>query len=258
MPKQIGQNWLLLRGLSRESAHWGEFLPLLRSSFPMAEISTLDLPGTGQRYRETSPCNMTEIAAAVRKQAQEQALLDRPLTIIGLSLGGMVGWEWMQRHPEDICGAVFINTSLASLNPFYHRLRWQAYPNFFKVILQRDQFRRELAIVKCVINRRDRDEKIASEWANIQTKRPIRFSTTLRQLIAAACYYPEDKKLEVPVLLLASRGDRLVSPTCTDTICRKWQIPIRNHPWGGHDLTTDDGDWVAARLQEWVEQVEIA
>jgi len=31
-----GQNWILLRGLARESAHWGAFVPQLRAAFPDA------------------------------------------------------------------------------------------------------------------------------------------------------------------------------------------------------------------------------
>jgi len=258
MPKAIGQNWLLLRGLSREAAHWGEFLPLLQSHFPAARISTLDLPGTGQRHREISPCSVAKITEAVRKQAQEQGLLNHPLTILGLSLGGMVSWEWMLRYPEEIAGTTLINTSLGNLSPFYQRLRWQIYPNFFKVILQPNQFLRELAIVVCVSNRRDQDEKIASEWAKIQHNHPVSFSNTLRQIKAAASYRPPNVKPQSPILLLTGQGDRLVSPACTEAIQQKWQLPSKTHPWGGHDLTLDDGLWVSNRLQEWVEQLKIS
>jgi len=256
MPNSIGQNWLLLRGLSREAAHWGNFPSLLQSCFPAARISTLDLPGTGQRYQDISPCSIAGITETVRQQALEQAMLNGPLTIVGLSLGGMVSWEWMLKYPEDICGAALINTSLANLSPFYQRLRWKIYPNFFRVITQRNRALRELAIVKCVSNRRDQDEKISLEWANIQYQRPVSLSNTLRQITAAACYRPKDIQPKQPVLLLAGRGDRLVSPACTDAIQQKWHFPVRHHPWGGHDLPLDDGFWLASRLQEWVEQLK--
>lgn len=254
MPKTIEQNWLLLRGLSREAAHWGAFIPLLQSHFPSARISTLDLPGTGQRYRETSPISIAEITASVRRQAIEQGLLDSPLALVGLSLGGMVSWEWMLRYPEDIGSAALINTSLANLSPFYQRLRWQTYPDFFKLLLPPNHYLRELAIVRCVSNRRDQDEKISAEWAKFQSERPVSFSNAIRQIRAAASYRPEAIKPKPPILLLTGRGDRLVSPACTDAIQRKWQLPIKNHPWGGHDLTLDDGVWVATHLQEWIAQ----
>lgn len=256
MPDAIGQNWLLLRGLSREAAHWGEFLPLMKSSFPTARIHTLDLPGTGCRYLEKSPTRIEDITLSLREQALTLGLLDQPLTLLGLSLGGMVCWEWMLKYPEDICTAALINTSQASLSPFYQRLRWQSYPNFFNIILQPNQFQRELAIVQYVANRRDQDEKIALEWAEIQHKRPVKFCNTLRQLIAAAHYKPQTKKPVPPVLIINSRGDRLVAPACSDAIKDKWRLQYESHPWAGHDLPIDDGPWVIERLQNWVEQLK--
>lgn len=255
MPDPIGRNWLLLRGLSREAAHWGEFTPLLQAQFPTARISTLDLPGTGTRYRETSPDSIDAIMASVRHQALTAGLLSQPLTIVGLSLGGMVAWEWMLKHPRDIGAAALINTSMASLSPFYQRLRWQSYPNFFKLLMQPNRFRRELAIVRCVANRRDRDQQTASAWARIQAERPVTFANTLRQLAAAARYRPGDKKPDVPLLLLSGRGDRLVAPACSDAIQTHWRLPLKSHPWAGHDLTLDDPDWAVKHLKDWVEQL---
>ena len=51
MNKALGQNWILLRGLARESAHWGDFIPLLQSTFPDAQLTLLDLPGTGRFHQ---------------------------------------------------------------------------------------------------------------------------------------------------------------------------------------------------------------
>lgn len=257
MPDRIGQNWLLLRGLSRESAHWGEFLPLLQAQFPTARISALDLPGTGTRYRETSPDEINAVMASVRYQALTEGLLSQPLTIVGLSLGGMVAWEWMLKQPQEICAAVLINTSLANLSPFYQRLHWQSYPNFFKLLLQPNRFGKELAIIRCVANRRDRDQQTALEWARIQTERPVKFSNTVRQLAAAARYRPGDEKPAVPVLLMSGRGDRLVAPACSNAIRTKWQLQMKTHPWAGHDLTLDDADWVVKHLKDWVAQLSM-
>ncbi|MGZ4998807.1 MAG: alpha/beta fold hydrolase [Methylomonas sp.] len=252
MNKPLGQNWLLLRGLSRESAHWGDFIPLMQATFPSASITALDLPGTGEFYRQTSPNSIAGITKIVRRQAREQGLLQKPATIVALSLGGMVAWEWLQKYPDDLNGAVLINTSFASLSPFYLRLRWQSYREFAKVMLQTNIYRRELAILQLVSNRRDQDKKNASEWSNIQTLRPMGISNGLRQIIAAASYKPLDQKPQQPVLLLTSRGDRLVAPKCSEAIHKQWQIEMHTHPWAGHDLSLDDDAWLAEQLKNWV------
>ncbi|WP_446811519.1 alpha/beta fold hydrolase [Methylomonas sp. 2BW1-5-20] len=255
MPKSLaGQNWLLLRGLCREAAHWGEFPELLQNTFQESSVSTIDLPGTGEYYQECSPDTIEAITEQVRRQALANGLLARPVTILALSLGGMVAWEWLQRYPQDIAATVLVNTSFAGLSPFYRRMRWQSYPQFLGLLLERDLYKRELAIIRLVGNRREQYPETADAWTAIQHARPISFANCVRQITAAARYRPGTEKPNAPLLLLNGRGDRLVAPACSDAIHKKWQIDILRHPWAGHDLCLDDGAWVANRLKDWLNQ----
>lgn len=251
MHEPIGQNWLLLRGLSRESAHWGDFRATLQTRFPSANIAALDLPGAGEYCRQTSPSDISEITDQVRRQAGQRGLLKRPLTLLGLSLGGMVAWEWAVKYPDEIRAVALINSSFASLSPFYRRMRWQNYPRLLTILLHRQPTRRERAILRWVTNRRDLDDATASAWADIQRQRPVTLTTTLKQLAAAARYRPAAARPTQPVLLLNSQGDRLVDPLCSQAIGQHWNLPINTHPWAGHDLSLDDGEWVADRLRDW-------
>ena len=254
MNKALGQNWILLRGLARESAHWGAFVPLLQSSFPDAQITLLDLPGTGCFHRETSPGTIKAITDRVRHHAFDKGYLQQQATVLALSLGAMVAWEWMRSYPEDICGAALMNTSFADLSPFYQRLRWQSYRDFLALMVTRDVHNRELQILQLVSNREGDNEQLAQAWEKIQNERPISFKNNLRQIIAAASFRPGDIKPQQPVLLLNGQDDRLVAPACSEAINKKWQLELRRHPWAGHDLTLDDGAWVAMQLKEWVAQ----
>lgn len=271
MNKALGQNWILLRGLARESGHWGDFTPLLQSAFPDARITLLDLPGTGCFYRETSPSSIKAITDSVRRHAFDQGLLDRPVTILALSLGAMVAWEWMRRYPGDICGAALMNTSFADLSPFYQRLRWQSYSDFLALTIMRDLGKREAAILQLTSNRRNisrdgvyaasqsgigvaRYRQIANTWEKIQIERPISLNNSFRQIIAAASYKPGDIRPKQPVLLLNGLGDRLVSPACSEAIHKKWNLKLCRHPWAGHDLTLDDGAWVVMQLKDWLDR----
>ncbi|WP_432744886.1 alpha/beta hydrolase [Methylobacter sp. G7] len=268
MNKTLGQNWILLRGLARESAHWGAFIPLLQSTFPDAQVTLLDLPGTGCFHRETSPRTIKAITDSLRCHALDKGFIQQPATILALSLGAMVAWEWMRNYPEDICGATLMNTSFADLSPFYQRLRWQSYGKFSALTMARDLHNRESGILRLTSNRRyisrdavyaasqsetgaAQDEQIIQAWKNIQNQRPMSSKNSFRQIIAAANYRPGDIKPEHPVLLLNGLGDRLVSPTCSEAIHKKWNLELRRHPWAGHDLTLDDGAWVASQLKDW-------
>ncbi|MDT4291246.1 alpha/beta hydrolase [Methylomonas sp. MO1] len=257
MPESAGQHWLLLRGLCREAAHWGNFPDVLQQAFPRSTVSTIDLPGTGRYYREPSPDSIETITEQVRRQALADGLLAKPVTLIALSLGGMVAWEWLQRYPRDIAAAAMVNTSFAGLSPFYRRMRWQSYPQFFELLLERDLYNRELAILQLVSNRQDLYAETAKAWSAIQQVRPISLANGVRQLKAAARYRPSQRKPETPLLLLNGRGDRLVAPACSDAIHNKWQIDIFTHPWAGHDLCLDDGAWVANRLKDWINQTTV-
>lgn len=257
MHSALGQNWLLLRGLSREAAHWGEFLPLMRSAFPAARISTLDLPGTGCLHRHDSPGNMQAIAENVRQQALSEGLLHPPATVLALSLGAMVTWEWLLKYPEDLCGAVLINVSFAGLSPFYRRLRWQSYVKVLRLLLRRDVYKRELDILRLVCNRVKDEESVARAWCKIYSERPMSARNSLRQIVAAAGYHPSDAAPQRPVLLLSAQSDRLVSAECSKVIQQKWHLPLRNHPSAGHDLPLDDGAWVIRQMQAWIAEASL-
>lgn len=251
--KTLGKNWLLLRGLARESAHWGAFVPQLQATFPDAQITLLDLPATGCFHLETSPSTIKAITDNVRSHAFDNGVMQQPVTILALSLGAMVAWEWMRSYPKDICGAILMNTSFADLNPFYQRLRWQSYRDFIALAITRDLYKRESAILQLTSNRRNQRKQTVQAWKKIQTDRPISLKNSFRQIIAAANYRPGDVKPEQPVLLLNGQGDRLVSPACSEAIHKKWNLELRRHPWAGHDLTLDDGAWVAMQLKDWVD-----
>lgn len=72
------------------------------------------------------------------------------------------------------------------------------------------------------------------------------------QMMAAASYQSGEIKPKQPILLLNGLGDRLVSPAYSEAIHKKWQLELHRHPWAGHDLTLDDGEWVVLQLKNWV------
>ena len=92
---------------------------------------------------------------------------------------------------------------------------------------------------------------LAREWAAIAAARPVRAANVLRQLLAAARYRVPERAPEVPLLVLCSQGDRLVSPQCSRVLADRWELPLRTHPWAGHDLTLDAPGWVACELAAW-------
>ena len=246
------QNFILIRGLTRESAHWGDFVPQLKTAFPNANLIHVDLPGAGSYFRDRSPNTVKDIQEKVREQALEQRGSLASAKLVGVSLGGMIAWEWMLNYPDEIESAVLINTSLGGLSPFYQRLNWRCYRQLLTAAFNRQIGIREPKLLELLSNRKDNFEQTASEWIRIQQARPVSGRNAFRQLYAAATYRPTDKKPEPPVLLLNSLGDQLVSPSCSEAIAQKWRLELLTHPWGGHDLTLDDPGWVVTKIHDWL------
>lgn len=230
----------------------------LRHAGHQADIETLDLPGTGELNEHTAPLSIQATAAAARVHwisrtaARNAAAAPAvPCYLLALSLGGMVANAWTTRWPNDFAGCVLVNTSLRGYAPFYRRLRPSAYGRLVKILSMRDALAREQSILSLVSNRPDIAAETARNWADIARDGPIARATFARQLWAAANYWPRTPA--IPLLVLGSRGDRLVHPACSQTIAARWRSDFRQHPDAGHDLPLDDPAWVAAQICAWLD-----
>jgi pimeloyl-ACP methyl ester carboxylesterase len=236
-------NWILLRGLARQSRHWGQFPAQLAGAMPGDQVHALDLPGTGVHCKGPSP----DTIPAIREQAQASAgSLSEPVILVGLSLGGMVALDWAFHRPEDVAGVVAINSSSGWSRP-WHRLQPGRWGGVLKLLADPDISRREAGILQMTSNRTPLPDVIG-EWQDIHSRSPVTRRTALRQIRAAACYRPPEQVPAMPTLLMASRADRLVSSRCSEKLAELWGVTLAEHPWAGHDLPLDDPEWVLAEL----------
>lgn len=238
-------DWLLLRGLARQSEHWGAFPDQLAAALPGDCVHTLDLPGTGIHGNEMSPNSIPAISERVQAYSSE---LPRPLTLVGLSLGGMVALDWACRQPQDIAGVVAINSS-SGWSPLWHRLQPDRWARVLRLLADPSIDRREAAILSLTSNL-DHPPNLLEHWRDLHRRLPVTRQTALRQIRAAARYRPPSKKPDMPTLLLASRADRMVSSRCSEKLADLWGCELEEHPWAGHDLPLDDSEWVVARMVE--------
>ncbi len=243
--------WIFLRGLVREQRHWGEFPAAFRRAVPDADIVMPDLPGNGSARLAASPASVAAMVEACRAGLRARGL-HGPYRLLALSLGAMVAAEWCARYPEEVAGAVLVNTSMRPFSRFHQRLRWQNYPAIAAAAFSGAA--RERIILRLTSNRHGADQALAAAWSAIAREAPVARRNALRQLWAAARYHAPAAPPPVPLLVLASRGDRLVDPACSQRLAQAWQAPLRLHPDAGHDLPLDDGDWVAQAVAAWLAQ----
>lgn len=241
------QKWFFLRGLVREAGHWSGFLEAFASAFPEVEVIALDLPGNGSRFQELSPTNIPQMAEMVREEFLKHRGEENYL--FAISLGAMVGFQWMHKHPDDFKGAVMLNTSMRGLSPVFHRLHPRNYIRIIGMIFSSNPESVERGILEMTSHSRERFEHLAREWVKIQKARPVSLRNLVRQLLAAMRFHPPKERPKSKVLLLNSLGDRLVSPSCSEKIADYWNVPIKTHPTAGHDLTLDASQWVIEHVK---------
>lgn len=244
--------WVLLRGLTREAGHWGDFAQRLAGRLAATDaVVALDLPGNGIRHTGTSPANVPAMAAACREDLAQRGL-QPPFVFVGMSLGGLVALHGAYAFADEVSSCVLINSSLRGHGAFWQRLRPLNYARLGRLLLPLlSPYERERQVLLMTSADPQRHAGVVEHWGTMAAQRPVTRPNALRQLTAAARYVPPAQPPAVPLLLLASAGDRLVSPDCSARLAAHWKLPLRVHPDAGHDLPLDDPDWVVRQIVAW-------
>ena len=248
--------WILLRGLTREVRHWGGFPALLQAYFPRCQVVPMELPGNGQLNHQRSPYSIEAMAEFCDAEMLRRGL-PGPHKVLAMSLGAMVAVEWAARRPQAFSALVVINTSLRPFSPFYQRLHPSAYPALLRLALPGCTAAQwEKTVLRLTSQHADQaPANLLAQWLSYRLDRPVSHANALRQLWAAGRYRAPVAKPAVPMLILNSAQDRLVSPECSVKLARAWQCPLVQHPSAGHDLPLDDAVWVVRQISRWLNRL---
>lgn len=242
--------WVLLRGLTRETRHWGDFPETLARAMPEARVIPLELPGNGDLNHLDSPTSIPGMAAYCRVALTHLGATP-PYRLLAMSMGAMVAAAWADGHPEEVEACVLINTSFAAFSPLHHRLRIRAWAAFLRILVTTTEAGREQRIFDLTTRLASARPAVVDAWVELRRAHPVSARNALRQLFAAA-RFRAPRFASVPTLLLAGKGDRLVDPGCSLEIARRWRCDLAVHPAAGHDLALDDAPWVVAKVQAWL------
>lgn len=246
--------WIFLRGMTRETAHWGSFPDDFRQALPADQVISLDLPGNGQLHRAPSPVSIGAMVDFCRKELARREL-EPPHFLLAVSLGAMVATEWAYQSPEEISGCVLINTSFMQFSPFYRRLRPRNYlPLLGLAFLSSTPAEKERVIMALTSAKFSSSDGVMAAWIEARLQRPVKAVNALRQLLAALRYRARRVAPATALLILCSEHDRLVNFECSMAIASNWKCALALHPSAGHDLPLDDPDWVIERVQRWLSE----
>ncbi len=247
MTKQ--KHFFLFRGLIREARHWGEFPELLAKAQPNSQVSTIDIPGAGIYFRSPSPLSVKRMVESMRRVYLEEKKENEECILLAISLGGMIAAQWLRDYPQDFQKAILVNTSYGGISKVFDRLKLSAFIHLLKVPFLKGRAK-EAHILRLISNHKNVFDKTLNLWEVIQKQQPVSLSNTIRQLVAGGLFRIGGFKPLVPVLILASVHDRMVSVDCSRAIAQKWEAPIFEHPTAGHDLSADDPRWIVEKVRE--------
>jgi pimeloyl-ACP methyl ester carboxylesterase len=214
---------------------------------PADHVVTPELPGNGARHGERSPLRVGGMTAALRAQVDAAP----PYVLVALSLGGMVALDWASRHPQEVAACVLINSSFGGVSPWWHRLRPRSYPSLLRLASPGVSLQAREEGVLRLTSRRGSDPLVIRAWVELARRHPVARSNLLRQLFAAARFRVPSNPPSLPLVLLASERDALVSVRCSQALANRWRVPLRLHPDAGHDLPLDDPGWLLQELRAW-------
>ncbi|HEU6454712.1 MAG TPA: alpha/beta hydrolase, partial [Roseateles sp.] len=200
--------WVLLRGLSRESGHWGVFpehlLHELRALQPALRLLMLDLPGTGTLRRRASPTQVSAIVEDCRHELQRLGV-EGPVSLIGMSLGAAVLSDWANRYPAEVEAGVLINPSLRPFSELFRKARPLNYLGLLLLSLSRFSARMREERVLSLTTRLTPPQAVIDRWVELQRQHPLGVRNTARQLLASMRYRASRTRPAAPMLLLCSK-----------------------------------------------------
>ncbi len=106
-------NIVLLHGLTGSQRYFKD-LKVTLSTVPDARVASFDLLGFGENYTNSSGLFTLKEQLEHITHKINKSFGTEPITIIGHSLGGVLGIAWARQHPDQVSKLVLINTPLAS------------------------------------------------------------------------------------------------------------------------------------------------
>lgn len=236
-------HWILIRGLVREVRHWDTLPDQIRELGH--EVTCLELPGVGQRYQENPPLTIASYVDDLRPKLQAISAT-KPFALLAVSMGGMIGLNWLSRYPDDFSKAVIINSS-SRLSPVYYRIRPTALKMLLKLFIGAKEREREKQILEETTNLINVSKERVDRWYSYARECPIRRATFLRQIFSAAKFCPPDS-LQTDITFISSTADRFTNYKCSELLAKRFSAPLFLHNKAGHDLALDDPQWVISHL----------
>ena len=223
---------LLINGLSSPSIVWFRLVPLLATHH---RVLTFDNLGTGQSDTPTTPWTMAAMADAAA--AVIEASGESTVTVLGISMGGMIAQQLTLEYPELVSGLVLVATHAGMAHA-------TGDPEAAAAIMSAGSLSGEerYEFIAPFAHARSTPPGRIAEDSAVRARQPTSEAGYQGQLIAAAGWerLADLKAIGCPTLVLHGDEDRLISVSSAETLTNA--IPgarLTILPECGHQLFTD-------------------
>ncbi|WP_394199847.1 alpha/beta fold hydrolase [Shewanella waksmanii] len=251
---------VLLRGLMRDKRHWHGFEQRMRASGH--EVLCFDMLGNGEFDQSASPYHISVYGDHVIEQLKlcKPDMLSQPVTIVGLSMGGMVALDIAKQYPQLVERVVLINSSAANISRWYQRFRLNSLficafrqlrryigDGKLKPAAQQDDSLLERIVLALTSMVAIEQPSYIHQWSVWRLERHCRSINGVRQ-IWACVKFNAPTQLTCNIDIIAAKQDRLVSPQCSAALARFYDCPIHYIENTGHDVSLDQPEQLATIL----------
>ncbi|MEM6633398.1 MAG: alpha/beta hydrolase [Bacteroidota bacterium] len=244
----------LIRGIGRESGHWGpEFLNRIQSQKPNCQIHFLDLPGSGIYFEQPALMSIPKMAEFLEQKYGGLTHQKSGMhVLLATSLAGNVALEWSYRYPHNFSGLILVGTSLKKVCKKKDRVQPEAKKGFVNIFLSNDLEERESKFLAINSNEHQNNDSLLQAWIGIQHIHPVKRSALMKQTVAGMLYKPKEETPQIPVLVIGSEGDKIVKPACICAVRKHLHASLTMHPSSGHGVPIDAPIWLADQVSDWV------
>ncbi|QLE84453.1 alpha/beta hydrolase [Shewanella sp. Scap07] len=254
---------VLLRGLMRDQRHWHGFEQRLIDAG--CQVLSVDVLGNGHYYRQRSPLNIDEYAEQVARQIQAhfQGQSVPQLTIVGLSMGGMIALRLAKQQPQMIKQVVLLNSSAANLSGWYQRFRLdrliaigaaQCWRHVIQQLNARGSAKKASPVERLVLAltslKAANQIDYIQQWSQWRTERHCHFFNGVRQIIACA-KFNAPSALSCPIYVMVANQDALVMPSCSAALAQFYQTELVKIDCCGHDISLDQPQILLRKLLQY-------
>lgn len=245
-----GPPLILIRGLGRSHRYFEPILPALARRF---QVILMDNRGAGRSESPPGPYTSAQMADDV------VAVLDAAgvssAWLLGMSLGGMIALDVVQRHPERVRGLILGSVTARGSGVPVAVPMWPKLLLAISVLLPKRWARRVQAYVTLSDAFVDQADAVMDRWDAIAADEPFSIRSLWAHLAAIRSHdsVPFLSAIDVPTLVLAGRDDRLVpwrnGVYVADRIPGAELLVLDDC---GHNIETERPAWMARRVTEFV------